>query len=128
MTSNTESGTIATWCFLANGGGGVGIGNHKFTANTGYCFAAYRNGTINLGGGAVFTITTPIGVSQFAYVVSGGQIEVPATGTPTFVNYGNVSGGKYFATLNGVINTQGAGINYFPGTVAGSTTAGGQYG
>lgn len=40
---------------------------------------------------------------------------------------GVVTGQKYSATLNGVIST-GAGINYFPGTIAGSTASGGQYG
>ena len=50
-----------------------------------------------------------------------------ATATPTFINPGNVTGPKYFATLNGVINTQGAGVNYFPGTAAGTTAQGGQY-
>jgi hypothetical protein len=129
FTINTESGACASWCFLGNGGGAVNIGAHRFTANVGDAFAAYRNGTINLQGAVAYTITTPITVGgAFARVVSGGQIEVPATGTPTFTNPGNVTGKKYDASLNGVINTQGAGVNYFPGTVAGTTATGGQYG
>jgi hypothetical protein len=129
FTHNTESGACASWCFLGNGGGAVNIGAHKFTGNVGDAFAAYRNGTINLQGAVAYNISTPIVVGgAFARVVSGGQIEVPATGTPTFTNPGNVTGKKYDATLNGVINTQGAGVNYFPGTVAGTNTTGGQYG
>jgi hypothetical protein len=41
---------------------------------------------------------------------------------------GAVNGQKYNCSLNGVVNTQGAGVNYFPGTVAGATISGGQYG
>lgn len=126
-TTNTESGTVTSWCFLGNGGGAVNVGAHRFAGSCGQAFAAYRNGTVNLGGSVSYTITTPITVSQFAYVISGGQIEVPATGTPNFVNPGNVTGQRYQAVLNGVINTQGQGATYFPGTVAGSTTSGGQY-
>ncbi len=125
---NTISGPCAGWCFLANGLGGVTIGNHTFLANVGYAFAAYRNGAINLGGGAVYQIGAAMSVSAFAMAVSGGQIEVPATGVPTFSGAGNVSGPKYNAYLNGVINTQAAGGNYFPGSSAGSLASGGQYG
>ena len=41
---------------------------------------------------------------------------------------GNSSGPKYLASFNGVINSEGGGINYYPGSAAGSTSAGGQYG
>lgn len=127
ITSNTVSGACTAWCFLANGGGSVTVGSHTFTANTPYPFAAYRNGNLNLNGAAVFTISGGITVSAFALTVSGGQIEVPASFVPTFVNPGSVSGAKYSARLNGVINVQGAGPNYFPGSTAGSVTQGGQY-
>ena len=40
---------------------------------------------------------------------------------------GTVTGQKYNAQLNGVINTVGQGVNYFPGTIAGATATGGQY-
>lgn len=40
---------------------------------------------------------------------------------------GNVTGPRYNASFNGTIKVQGAGPNYFPGTVAGSTATGGQY-
>jgi hypothetical protein len=126
-TSNTESGTVSSWCFLGNGGGAVNIGAHRFAGNCGYAFACYRNGTINLNGSVSFTITTPIVVTDFAFVSSGGQIEVPGVATPNFVNPGNVTGRRFNALLNGVINTQGQGLTYFPGTVAGVTATGGQY-
>lgn len=40
---------------------------------------------------------------------------------------GTVTGTRYVATLNGVFSTNGGGANYFPGTVAGTTSYGGQY-
>jgi hypothetical protein len=126
-TSNTISGAHGAWVFLANAGGSVNVGSHTFSGNAAYCFAAYRNGNLILSGGAVFTISAAIVVTATAFTVSGGQIEVPMIGTPTFNNPGNVTGNKFIAMLNGVINVQGAGANYFPGTIAGSTPSGGQY-
>jgi hypothetical protein len=126
-TFSTENGAVTSWVFLGNGGGAVYPAAHRFAASCGQAFAAYRNGTVNLVGSVSYTITTPITVTTFALAVSGGQIEVPGTGTPSFTNPGNVTGQKYFAQLNGVINTQGQGASYFPGTVAGATATGGQY-
>lgn len=40
---------------------------------------------------------------------------------------GGATGQRYLAQLNGVINTNGGGANYFPGNVAGATATGGQY-
>jgi hypothetical protein len=45
----------------------------------------------------------------------------------TFTNKGYMTGQRYNAILNGVINTLGAGINYLPGNAAGYTGSGGQY-
>ena len=39
---------------------------------------------------------------------------------------GTVTGQKYTVTMNGAVAT-GQGINYFPGTIAGTTSTGGQY-
>lgn len=123
---NTESGAVVGWAFLATSLGNIRIGTHKFTANTGYCFGAYQNGLVSLVGGSVYTISTTITVTAFATVVSGGGIVVPAVSIPTFVNAGNVTGLKYSGRLNGVIDSQGFGGTYFPGT-SGSLTTGAQY-
>lgn len=40
---------------------------------------------------------------------------------------GNVTGKRYLAMTNGIINVRGNGPDVFPGTEAGSTTSGGQY-
>jgi hypothetical protein len=60
----------------------------------------------------------------FAWAVDGGQI------WPIWNNIfgaGNFNGYKYVASTNGVINSQGRGASYLPGTAAGFTAAGGQY-
>jgi hypothetical protein len=41
--------------------------------------------------------------------------------------FGNVTGQKFQLSTNSIINTVGSGVNYFPGTVAGSIVTGGQY-
>jgi hypothetical protein len=40
----------------------------------------------------------------------------------------SVTGQRYNATLNGVIAVNGSGVSYLPGTIAGVTASGGQYG
>lgn len=125
---NVEVGAVGSWAFLGNGLGAIVIaGAVKFTGNCPNAFAAYRNGTINFGSGFSITIANAITVTVFAQANSGGQIEVTAGTPPTYINPGNVTGKRYNANLNGVVNTQGAGTSYFPGTVAGDLTLGGQY-
>lgn len=58
-------------------------------------------------------------------VNSGGSYERNTPSLPTFT--GTVMGKRYGVTTNGVINVQGAGANFFPGTVAGTAVSGGQY-
>lgn len=40
---------------------------------------------------------------------------------------GSATGKRYDVATNGVINTNGGGATYFPGSVAGTTATGGQY-
>jgi hypothetical protein len=70
------------------------------------------------------TITAAVSLPQFATASGGGQmwsIWGAITGA------GNVTGTKYIAFGNGVIDVQGRGVSYLPGTVAGYTATGGQY-
>jgi hypothetical protein len=104
----------------------AGITAHKFDGNCHEALWAMNGGTVYGSDGCVMTIAKPITVTNaFAYSAAGGQISI-STG-PTFVNPSNVTGKKYYATLNGVVNTSGHGVNYFPGTVAGTVDTGGQY-
>ncbi|MCA1452120.1 hypothetical protein I6F35_02685 [Bradyrhizobium sp. BRP22] len=71
----------------------------------------------------MINIVNPITVSQWANVGSG--IIGAAYGTIT--GFGNVTGKKYDVSRNGILDTLGGGVNYLPGTVAGTTSTGGQY-
>jgi hypothetical protein len=66
--------------------------------------------------------------SSFANAGSNGTIVVAQPPyQPSWINAGYVSGMKYYAALNGVINTQGQSQSWFPGNVAGGVAGGGQY-
>jgi hypothetical protein len=70
------------------------------------------------------TITGPVNIGTFI-AAQAAQTLV----TYSVINgYGNVNGNKFSASMNGIILTAGAGVNYYPGTVAGATATGGQYG
>jgi hypothetical protein len=45
----------------------------------------------------------------------------------TFTNGGTVTGTRYRAENNGAIFTNGGGASYLPGSIAGTTSAGGVY-
>jgi len=71
------------------------------------------------------TVTTAVSFAAGWFSASGvalGQIlYAPLTGG------GNVTGQRYQVNTNAVINTNGGGATYYPGTVAGTTSTGGQY-
>lgn len=80
-------------------------------------------GMVNLFFGATVTLT---GTPSFGQVFALAQ-----TGSTVFAwsqTYsGSGTGKRYSATGNGVVDTNGAGATYFPGTVAGTVATGGQY-
>ncbi|MFO0989003.1 MAG: hypothetical protein U1F37_16870 [Alphaproteobacteria bacterium] len=98
-------------------------------------------GSYRISGGATLHWT----VDQQSVVAVMGTTTLTLTGTPSFSNQfvraiensyaylpaitfaGTAIGVRYLVETNGVIRTNGAGANYFPGSVAGSTATGGQY-
>lgn len=93
-------------------------GFHLLAVNNGY-MANYLAGTVPLTGTLNFS-------QGFAYAKQGGVLY---TSGMTFNPAGaTVTGPRYAATSNGVIATGGGGANYFPGSIAGSISAGGIYG
>lgn len=92
-----------------------------------YAAEAEYGASVQYAANAVSTISSAITVSNWVFSINGSVWVPNSSFTPTFVNPGNVTGSKYKAQLNGVIDTQGAGVNYFPGNTAGSTSSGGQY-
>lgn len=127
VTSNTASNACGGGVFGASAGGTTSIGNHTFNGNCYACFRISAMGTMNLLQNSVYTFSSAITVA-IATVFSGdGVLSVSATLPVTFVNPGNVTGPKYLAGANGVIDANGQGVNFFPGNSAGSTASGGQY-
>jgi hypothetical protein len=98
--------------------------------------------------GTPYTIAGSAGIAH-AYAAPGGYIAIAdatitLTGTPNFGGgfviadegivscygdtfVGSATGPRYQVSLNGVIQTNGAGPNYLPGNSAGSYTTGGEY-
>ena len=82
-----------------------------------------------VGGGKIvinnpLTITATM-LAQCAFAINLGVIFRNQTTMPAIS--GAVTGGRYQSSVNGVINTYGGGASYFPGTVAGNVSMGGQY-
>jgi len=63
--------------------------------------------------------------TAICHVSSAGSVTAPYTPPPSVT--GAATGMRYRAELNGTINTNGLGPNFFPGDVAGTTATGGQY-
>jgi hypothetical protein len=62
-----------------------------------------------------------------AYFVQSSQFGALNLTWTSFTGFGNITGTRYLASLNGVISSGGGGVNYYPGTIAGSVSNGGQY-
>ena len=97
-------------------------------ANAAYhLLATYANmlvGNLNTSIHPYWTFLGPVTFNQFNYTNNGGMTAVLYT---SMTNPANVTGGRYLATLNGIINSNLGGANYYPGTIAGTTNSGGQY-
>ncbi len=123
FVNNIEFGTcIFAHCHVEAGGllsfeGGAVI----ISGSSGYHIGATGSATITLK--AWLTITTPQYFSN-AFVVSDS---VSLVRYPYNSITGTATGYKFSIALNGIIDTQGSGINYFPGNLAGIIASGGQY-
>ncbi|MNE19377.1 hypothetical protein D3C80_1124550 [compost metagenome] len=123
--------SASSYCINAAGGQIDVYGNVKFSGNGAACIAATR-GSIRLGftdgvttRNVAFDCTSgpTVSVGNVMASDSGSIIAFPSA---VFQN-GPPNGKKYDARLNGTINTQGSGVNFFAGTTAGAVATGGQY-
>jgi hypothetical protein len=134
QTVNCRSqGACPGYVWNAYGTSTLMASTHTFVAGSSVasCMVAAQGGFLPLSQSAVYTFAGAFTINAggaFAVATANGSIQVPSLNVPTFVNPGNVTGTKWIATLNGVVNSQGAGTGYFPGSVAGSASTGGQYG
>ena len=117
------SDSTAAHISLSSGGQLNVVGNYTISGGCRAHFYVESSGSFFVLGGSSATITV-VGspaFTTFATTTTNGQVEVQAT----FV--GAAIGQRYSVTLNGVIATNGAGPNFFPGNSAGVIATGGQY-
>jgi len=104
---------------------GAYIGSISSYAITGgavnHMFATFGSGMVV--NSITITSTGTFAFTQFANAAFAGWMQCNAN---TYTG-GTITGKRYDATLNGVVNTSGGGANYFPGDAAGTTATGGQY-
>jgi hypothetical protein len=106
------------------------IGDHTFAGSqNGMLFWGMSNGFIETGQGATYTLAqNPMTITGAVATASvSGIVQVTPGPVATWVNPGYALGSKFSCNLGGCIASSGTGINYFPGTVAGSVANGGVY-
>lgn len=99
--------------------------NYTINGNAPTHISASSAGSINYVGNNAITISgNPTFSSSFAGVSTNADIAV----TPSTVSFtGTATGQRYNAQTNGVIATSSGNANFFPGSVAGAVSTGGQY-
>jgi hypothetical protein len=109
------SNTQQAWINIQN--------NYTISGGAAHHLSGGPGSVIGLSGSATtITLTGTPAFTTFASQAGPGQINI---GGLTFS--GSATGTRYSATLNGVINTNGGGASYLPGSISGSTATGGQY-
>lgn len=113
----------------ANSGGAVIQITASYTVSGSHRFHLYAaaGGRINMYTGVAMTVTvtasyTMAASGAWAFTELGGLIQVIFNLVTFSLGAFTVTGQRYVSNQNGVINTQGGGINFFPGTVAGAGT------
>jgi hypothetical protein len=145
----TTAGLPGVGIWSVPGGNIVFIGTNEFgNCVDGHMLAqagslAYM-GVIRICGNAAFHVAAQSGSWLYAAGAPFAQLVIPAAQTFTYfamasggasntIRYSsvsgqaNVSGAKYLATSNGVIDVGGQGTSWLPGSTAGVTNTGGQY-
>lgn len=115
---------------------GTGLANH---------IAAQFTSTLTINGGCIISGSAFAAVNLSTGSTATLLANLTVSGTPAFSNCfcratqcsvwrssgvtisGAATGTRYNADLNGVLSTSGGGANFFPGSVAGTTSLGGQY-
>lgn len=115
--SNFGLATADFGCTITSLGGNIWAGSAAASM--------WANGGQFVIGANQVTSGTPTFTNGFAYAANLGVISLSVPGW-TFSGSGSL-GPRYSASTNAVIQTNGAGANYFPGTTPGSTATGGQY-
>ncbi len=149
--NGTNVGDPGAGVWAIGGGTTVQLSNMQYGPCFGGHVQAIDSATVTLNGGTD-TIEASAAAPRHLFSADGATINVPFT-KPTLVIQGsvaitafidcldanvsvlyssitgasNVTGSKFTASLNGIINTSGSGTSYFPGSTAGNEASGGQY-
>lgn len=99
----------------------IGTGNYSIVGGATQHYGAYVNSTIDMEGITVTLVGTPAFSSEFAHAESAANIFCTATFS------GTATGKKHEVLKNGIADTSGGGVNFFPGSIAGTTATGGQF-
>lgn len=97
-------------------------GNYTINGNAAFHFFTHSHGLIDFTGAAVTVSGNPAFSAATAYAESHGCIR--ATGASFS---GSATGKRYDVRTNAVIDINGGGTSFFPGSTAGSTASGGEY-
>ncbi|MBJ9694100.1 hypothetical protein [Burkholderia cenocepacia] len=111
---------------LANALGVVNVsGSYSITTNggTGSHFNASTGGAVDVTSGITLSIGSNVNFTT-AFSLATGVAQINAGG---MAFSGSATGTRYNAQSNSMINTEGSGANYFPGSAAGVTASGGIY-
>jgi len=123
LVSSGDGGAAAN-PITCTSGGNIGFWNTNaitMTAASVGSLILSNGGSIGINGPLTVTGTVTGGTVSSNYC---GQITRGASQPPIS---GAVTGPRYIATRLGVIDSNGGGVNYFPGTSAGSLSTGAQY-
>jgi hypothetical protein len=122
---NLDFGTTATWHVNPTLGGTVtATGNYAVSGSATGHIIANLNGVADLRSRTITYSNSP--AFSFANFTATTLGVIVCNGM-TFTNGGTVTGTRYSISGNSDINTSGSGATYIPGSVAGTTTTGGQY-
>jgi len=102
----------------------VCTGNYTISGNASYHIWV-TGGSIIACQTRTVTVTADVSITKFAYVRTCGFLVI--NGCTFSLGAFSVTGKRYEADLNGVINTASGGATYLPGNSDGSTATGGQY-
>lgn len=96
--------------------------SYSITGSAGAHILANSGGSASIADAIITLSGSPSFSNAFASSGSGATVSVWGC---TFS--GGATGMRFAASLNGTINSEGAGANYLPGSTAGATASGGQY-
>lgn len=117
-------GSNAAEHVLSNNRGLVLLTGNYFINGGATAHLLARHGS-TIQGSVGMTLLANVAITNYAQAKEAGVIN--GAGLTFTLGANTVTGTRYSATINGVIDSNGGGANFFPGTIAGATATGGQY-